>query len=498
MAIYQTDINQNNMLSIYPDTTFQTKIAEDKVGKDHSTKWGLCGVNVGPPDPPPGPFGVQVVGEGQGYIQFMESEELQWGTEGYYHYWSENQIVKAYHFYIETKDKALADHSEIYLENFISADLSMVLFDMNSRYFSADDAILIADNALSGGDEQLTVPAGYSGRFLLILHNKSNKFGNYRISLRNELKAAEVAEVPWNTPDTLSYSGAVMPLPLDQSPWSMAGVLPLGEAQWELSVAQDCTFVDPIITSRWPKPFTNIILMKKNENPDEHFYLKASRASKQGDAHIEMNRLSEEPPLKDGVNPPREWAAGKVFDLLPIISDQPLFETIGQVEASDDRKIYCGIAPDKGEKCVSTSMLWGSPNRMPLEGDRNVKTGVVVLWTPKVPIESFTYTFQTHLHTDVEEVVVPKTYNLIIYPNPFNPKTCISYHISEDTRVTILVFDISGRLIAELYNGRQEVGSYQIFWNGSNSNGVKVSSGIYIIHMRTEHVTQFQKVVLMK
>ena len=408
MAIYQTDIMENNSLCIYPDTTFQNKIAEDKVGKDHGTKWGMCGVNVGPPDPPPGPFGVQVVGEGEGYIQFEESEELQWGTNVNYEYWGQNRIVKAYHFHVDAQDVFLLNDTEIYLDNFISDDLSMYLFDTDRRFFSADDALLIADNAISGGNEHMTLPTGASGRFLLIIRNKTNSIGNYRISLTNEAKATDVAGVPWDTPDTLSYSGAVMPLALDQSPWSMIGVLPLGKSQWELSVAQDDTFVRPIITSRWPKPFTNIILIKKSRNPRDLFYLKAVRASKWGDAHFEINQLAHEPPLHDGHNPPRKWAAGKAFHLLPIISAQPLFETIAQVEASDGRKIFCGIAPDKGEKFVSTSMLWGSPNGMPLAGDRNVKTGVVVLWTPRVPSESFTYAFHTHLYPNLEEPDVPE------------------------------------------------------------------------------------------
>jgi len=445
MAVYQTDIMKNNTLRIYPDTTFQTKAAEDKVGKDHGTKWGLCGVNVGPSNPPPGPFGVQIVGEGEGYIQFMESEELQWGTNGNYVHWSQNQIVKAYHFYVDARDKILLNDTKLYLENFISDDLSMYLFDMNKRFFSADDALLIADNAISGSDEQMTLPTGASGRFLLVIRNKSNSQGYYRISLTNEAKAMQVSEILWDTPDTLAYSGAIMTLPLDQAPWSMAGVLPLGEAQWELSVAQDCTFTHPIIASRWPKPYTNMILMKKNNNPDARFYLKASRASKKGSAHIEMNRLADESPLRDGQNPPRDWPAGKAFHLLPIVSAHPLIEAIVQVEASDGRKIYCGIAPDKGEKFVSTSMLWGSANGMPMNGDREVKTGVVVLWTLKAPTESFTFTFRTRLYTDIEEPVVPDKYDLTVYPNPFTDKISISGIEPGIKTSEILIYDVLGR-----------------------------------------------------
>ncbi|NQT26886.1 T9SS type A sorting domain-containing protein, partial [candidate division KSB1 bacterium] len=84
------------------------------------------------------------------------------------------------------------------------------------------------------------------------------------------------------------------------------------------------------------------------------------------------------------------------------------------------------------------------------------------------------------------------------YPNPFNPQTYISYQLQKDTDVKISVFDMLGRFVKTLYDGYQSNGSYHVFWNGANETGVKVHSGIYIIRMRTETVTQVQKVMLMK
>lgn len=498
MAIHQTNINVNNTLAIYPDTTFQTKIAEDHVGRDYSTKWGLCGVNIGTQNAPPGPFGVQVIGEGEGYIQFMESEELQWGTSGNYEYWGQNQIVKAYHFYVDSEDMTLLYNTNIYLENFISDDLSMYLFDLSKRYFSADDALLVADNAISGGDEHLTIPDRSSGRFLLVIRNKSLSIGNYRLSLVNEARALEIAEIPWDTPDTLFYSGAVMALPLDESAWNIAGVLPLGEAQWGLSIAQDCTFVHPDITSLWPKPYTNILIMKKNTNPEVQYYLKASRISKSGNAHIELNHLSDELPLSDGLNSPREWPAGKAFHLVPIVSNNPLFETVGQVEASDGRKIFCGIVPNIGERFLSTSMLWGSPNRLPLKGNREIKTGVVALWTQQVPTESFSYIFRARMFTVIENLVIPKVYSLTAYPNPFNQQITIEYHIPENTDVELLIYDYTGKVVKTITNSFIKAGHQKFIWNGLDDNSYNVSSGLYIIKLKTYNYIETHKIMLLK
>jgi hypothetical protein len=84
------------------------------------------------------------------------------------------------------------------------------------------------------------------------------------------------------------------------------------------------------------------------------------------------------------------------------------------------------------------------------------------------------------------------------YPNPFNPETYIAYQLSEDTDVNITVFDMIGRHVKKLYDGRQLVGSYHVYWNAMDETGNKAPSGGYIIQMKTEKTRQVQKVMLMK
>ncbi len=84
------------------------------------------------------------------------------------------------------------------------------------------------------------------------------------------------------------------------------------------------------------------------------------------------------------------------------------------------------------------------------------------------------------------------------WPNPFNPKTFISYHLSEDTQVAISVFDLLGRQVKSLYDGHQLAGSYQVYWNGTNENGATAPTGAYLIRMQTENTTQVQKILFMK
>tara|TARA_B100000965_G_scaffold319209_1_gene280077 strand:- start:1409 stop:2761 length:1353 start_codon:yes stop_codon:yes gene_type:complete len=80
-----------------------------------------------------------------------------------------------------------------------------------------------------------------------------------------------------------------------------------------------------------------------------------------------------------------------------------------------------------------------------------------------------------------------------IYPNPFNPSTNIEYSISDGGRVSVLVYDIMGRQVGEIFNDYQIAGEHKIVWNA-----IDYSSGIYYIQININDNIQTQKVVLLK
>ncbi|MFC1898576.1 carboxypeptidase regulatory-like domain-containing protein, partial [Candidatus Cloacimonadota bacterium] len=65
------------------------------------------------------------------------------------------------------------------------------------------------------------------------------------------------------------------------------------------------------------------------------------------------------------------------------------------------------------------------------------------------------------------------------YPNPFNPSTVINYSVGDQGHVFIEVFNVKGEKVAVLRDGILEPGNYNETWNGSDSNGNPVSSGVY-------------------
>jgi hypothetical protein len=84
-------------------------------------------------------------------------------------------------------------------------------------------------------------------------------------------------------------------------------------------------------------------------------------------------------------------------------------------------------------------------------------------------------------------------------PNPFNPSTTISFYLPEETSVRLAIYDISGRLVDRLIGGERRIaGTYNIEWNGRDSQGGSVSSGIYFYRLTAGKGTISKKMVLLR
>jgi len=73
------------------------------------------------------------------------------------------------------------------------------------------------------------------------------------------------------------------------------------------------------------------------------------------------------------------------------------------------------------------------------------------------------------------------------YPNPFNPVTRIEYKlpvIAENSQVDLTIYDTIGRMVSNLVSGHQTGGRYVVEWNGSDSKGGDVASGVYFAVLR--------------
>lgn len=83
-------------------------------------------------------------------------------------------------------------------------------------------------------------------------------------------------------------------------------------------------------------------------------------------------------------------------------------------------------------------------------------------------------------------------------PNPFNPGTVISFDIPERTRVRIDVYDVAGRLVCNLIDEEVEPGLGSVVWEGRDSKGGEVVSGVYFYRISTPAFTGSRKMILLK
>ena len=84
------------------------------------------------------------------------------------------------------------------------------------------------------------------------------------------------------------------------------------------------------------------------------------------------------------------------------------------------------------------------------------------------------------------------------YPNPFNPSTSIEFSLPARERVSLKVFDVSGRLVRTLVDGPLSDGSHRYAWDGRNERGASVASGVYFYVLRSESIRQSRKAVLLR
>ena len=84
------------------------------------------------------------------------------------------------------------------------------------------------------------------------------------------------------------------------------------------------------------------------------------------------------------------------------------------------------------------------------------------------------------------------------YPNPFNPTTTIRYGIATQTPVNVAIYDMTGRLVNDHKINDNAPGWHEFTWNGNDSRGKQVSTGMYLITMRVGENFQKQKVTFLK
>ena len=100
--------------------------------------------------------------------------------------------------------------------------------------------------------------------------------------------------------------------------------------------------------------------------------------------------------------------------------------------------------------------------------------------------------------------LIPKETALLSnYPNPFNPETWIPYRLAHAADVQITIYNTRGTVVRRLDVGHQSAGFYTdraqaAYWDGRNSRGELVASGLYFYQLRAGDYTALRRMVVVK
>jgi len=87
---------------------------------------------------------------------------------------------------------------------------------------------------------------------------------------------------------------------------------------------------------------------------------------------------------------------------------------------------------------------------------------------------------------------------LAAYPNPFGPAVRLSFRIEAPAEVSLAVFDVAGRRVRTLVEGRLDAGSYAFRWDGMGDGGARAASGIYFGRLSRDGVPAVRRLVYVR
>lgn len=84
------------------------------------------------------------------------------------------------------------------------------------------------------------------------------------------------------------------------------------------------------------------------------------------------------------------------------------------------------------------------------------------------------------------------------YPNPFTDYTTFEFSLKNDERVTIEIYDITGKKVKTLTDNEYSAGEHYLTWDGTNDNGSTVNTGVYIYNFKAGYVVRSNKIIYAK
>lgn len=117
-----------------------------------------------------------------------------------------------------------------------------------------------------------------------------------------------------------------------------------------------------------------------------------------------------------------------------------------------------------------------------------VSTGIA----DEVPVYTFLYDKSTSID---DPTVPPLDASVIVYPNPARDQSSLKYAVPKASNICLSTYNLKGQLIkTESFSGKGEKGVLD--WSATNSAGIKLQNGVYLLRFESDGVSQTKRVVI--
>ncbi|MCP4545571.1 MAG: aminotransferase class I/II-fold pyridoxal phosphate-dependent enzyme [bacterium] len=144
------------------------------------------------------------------------------------------------------------------------------------------------------------------------------------------------------------------------------------------------------------------------------------------------------------------------------------------------------VKNDLNAKGFQVRTGWGMPQHI------RVSTGTVE------ETNGFLGALESILAVGVSAPVIPAFALVSTYPNPFNGRCSIRIDIPDREPTRLILYDLKGRRVRTLINGRLDPGRHDLIWDGRDHQGHAVASGTYVVNLTQGEFATSRKIMLLK
>ena len=127
------------------------------------------------------------------------------------------------------------------------------------------------------------------------------------------------------------------------------------------------------------------------------------------------------------------------------------------------------------------------------------KSAVFLHHSSTIPLPKVSPLVEEDEETELDVAELPSGFELNQnYPNPFNPSTTITFALPSAAEVNLAIYNLKGQLIRVLVAEPLAAGYHKAVWDGTDTYGVRVATGIYVYRLKAKDFTAHRKLVLIK